>query len=83
MTCGRTASSGSSATTRSSQPTLKCTNDCLIAKRNARLAEALGINTESREKAHPNAAMMYGDEVANFARANGRFLVVVEKAFAE
>ncbi len=79
VTCGRTSSSGS--VTRSSQPTLKCTNDCLVAKRNARLAEALGINTEVREKAHPNS--VYGDELANFARANGRFLVVVEKAFAE
>lgn len=78
MTCGRTATSCSA---RSSQSNLKCTNDCLIAKRNARLAEALGINTEAKEKAH--SIVVYNDELASFARANGRFLAVAEKAFAE
>jgi len=60
---------------------MKCTNDCQIAKRNARLAEALGINTEAKEKTSANA--VYSDEITSFARANAKFLAVVEKAFAE
>ena len=60
---------------------MKCTNDCQIAKRNARLAEALGINTEAKEKTSANA--VYSDEITSFARANVKFLAVVEKAFAE
>lgn len=58
----------------------KCNNECSIAKRNARLAEALGINAESREKA---ANVTYHDELVAFARINAKFLGVVEKALAE
>ncbi|KAF5383191.1 hypothetical protein D9615_004915 [Tricholomella constricta] len=39
-----------------------------------------GITAESREK---TALVTYHDEVAGFARANSKFLVVVEKAFDE
>jgi transcriptional repressor NF-X1 len=45
------------------------------------LADALGINTEGRDKAA--AAVTYNDEVVAFARANPKFLPIVEKAFAE
>lgn len=76
VNCGRTALNP----TRSTQSAPKCTNDCLIAKRNARLAEALGINTEAREKA---GNVAYSDELSNFARANSKFIPLVEKAFAE
>jgi transcriptional repressor NF-X1 len=59
--------------------TLTCTNECAIAKRNARLAEALGI---SSERADRNKAT-YRDELTTFARANSKFIPVVEKSFAE
>ncbi|KAF7300671.1 R3H domain-containing protein [Mycena chlorophos] len=59
---------------------IKCTNDCLVAKRNARLAEALGITAESRDKL---AEVTWSDEVKAFGKANGRFVGVVEKAFAD
>ncbi|KAF5383190.1 hypothetical protein D9615_004914 [Tricholomella constricta] len=58
----------------------KCNNECAIAKRNAWLVDALGINTELREK---TALVTYHDEVAGFACANSKFLVVVEKVFDE
>jgi len=61
--------------------TPKCTNDCQIAKRNARLADALGISTDSREKAAAN--VVYTDELVGFARVNAKFLGVVERAFSE
>jgi transcriptional repressor NF-X1 len=56
-----------------------CTNECAIAKRNARLAEALGISSDRTEK---NKAT-YRDELIAFARANSKFLPVVEKSLAE
>ncbi|KAF9525445.1 hypothetical protein CPB83DRAFT_859575 [Crepidotus variabilis] len=79
VSCGRTSSSGPAS--RVNQQMLKCTNDCQIAKRNARLAEALGINSEAREKT--NAAVVYSDELCSFARLNGKFLPIVEKAFGD
>ncbi|KAJ7637122.1 hypothetical protein FB45DRAFT_908302 [Roridomyces roridus] len=57
----------------SQQP--KCTNECLIAKRNARLADALGISQDTRDRGGP--------PVLAFARANPKFVSVVEKAFAD
>ena len=58
---------------------LVCTNECEVAKRNARLAEALGI---SSDRADRNKAT-YRDELVVFARANSKFIPVVEKGFAE
>jgi len=80
--CGRTASS-SRGTPLSSQAaaTPKCTNDCQIAKRNARLADALGIGPDSRSAAGAN--VVYNDELVGFARANAKFLGVVERAFSD
>lgn len=57
---------------------LKCTNECLLAKRNARLAEALGINTEGR-----SGQVSYADELVNSAKADLKFCLLVEKTFAE
>jgi len=74
--CGRSASNPLGRET-SLQP--KCSNECNIAKRNARLADALGINVEAREK----ASVSYNDELTAFARTNPKFLGLVEKAFAE
>ena len=74
--CGR--SPANPAGTQQAPP--KCINECNIAKRNARLADALGITPESREK---TSAVSYHDELAAFARANGKFLGLVEKTLAE
>ncbi|KAF8189869.1 hypothetical protein K438DRAFT_1538416, partial [Mycena galopus ATCC 62051] len=64
----------------SQHQTPKCSNECLIAKRNARLADALGISHESRER---GPAVVWPVEVLAFGRANGKFVGVVEKAFAD
>ncbi|KAJ7912584.1 hypothetical protein B0H13DRAFT_2250977 [Mycena leptocephala] len=58
----------------------KCSNKCLIAKRNARLADTLGISQESREC---GPAVVWPDEVLAFGHANSKFVGVVEKAFAD
>ena len=58
----------------------KCTNECGIAKRNAKLADALGITPESREKV---SAVSYHEELVASAKSNHKFLGVVEKALAE
>jgi len=55
----------------------------LIAKRNARLADALGISMESRDKSAAAAAVTYSDELMGFARVNLKFLGLVEKTFAD
>jgi len=82
--CGQTISH------RSSHAPLKCSNDCQIAKRNARLADALGINLEARGSDHNNntnnnksGGVVYSDEVVGFARVNLKFLSLVEKTFTE
>ncbi|KAF8800804.1 hypothetical protein BYT27DRAFT_7312637 [Phlegmacium glaucopus] len=59
----------------------KCSNDCHVAKRNARLADALGISLEGRESAAA-MAVTYTDELSGFARVIPRFLIV-ERTFAE
>jgi transcriptional repressor NF-X1 len=73
--CGKSASHP----TRHQASPPKCTNECAIAKRNAKLAEALGIDPQERDK----DKVMYNDEVTSFARANPRFLGVVEQVFAD
>ncbi|KAI0686090.1 hypothetical protein BC835DRAFT_1288606 [Cytidiella melzeri] len=57
---------------------LKCSNECLLAKRNARLAEALGINTEAR-----SAQVAYTDDLISFSKANVKFCLLVEKTFSD
>ncbi|KAK0489493.1 hypothetical protein EDD18DRAFT_1189467 [Armillaria luteobubalina] len=76
--CGRSISNAES---KNKPQQLKCTSECAIAQRNARLAEALGIDTGSRDKTA--SAAVYSDELVGFARLNDKFLAVVEKAFAE
>lgn len=65
---------------RESSQSLKCTNDCLVAKRNARLAEALGINPD---KAGAAKEVQYGDELLVIARREPKFCQMVEKTFAD
>ncbi|KAL1943906.1 hypothetical protein VTO73DRAFT_3724 [Trametes versicolor] len=60
---------------------LKCTNECGIAKRNARLAEALGINPERADSRLSQVS--YNDDLTTFARANAKFCAIVEKSFAD
>ena len=74
--CGRKLSN---STGGEGSKTLTCTNECAIAKRNARLAEALGISSDRTEK----NKVTYRDELITFARANSKFIPVVEKSFAE
>ncbi|KAJ7716360.1 hypothetical protein B0H14DRAFT_2643869 [Mycena olivaceomarginata] len=84
VSCGRTAGSAGNGNGNGNhkhqQP--KCTNECLVTKRNARLADALGIMQEGREQ-REREAVVWLDDVLAFGRANAKFVVVVEKAFAE
>ena len=81
------SSSSSNSSSGSSTPghhhahaaTPKCNNDCQTAKRNARLADALGISQEGRD----NKSVIYSDELVGFSRGNLKFLGLVEKTFAE
>jgi transcriptional repressor NF-X1 len=75
--CGRCTSSPAG---RGAALKPHCTNECEIAKRNARLAEALGINPDMPKT---NRNIVYADEIVTFARHNGKFVELVEKAFAE
>jgi transcriptional repressor NF-X1 len=75
--CGRSTSSSAG---RSAALAPHCTNECEIAKRNARLAEALGINPDAHKM---NRNVVYSDELVTFARHNGKFVELVEKTFAE
>ncbi|KAF9487195.1 hypothetical protein BDN71DRAFT_1458737 [Pleurotus eryngii] len=80
--CGRNANQPAAASDESSRGnTPKCNSECAIAKRNARLADALGINPQSRaaEKAEVN----YGDELVSFAKSDAKFLALVERTFAD
>lgn len=74
--CGRSTTNPAG---REGSTQLKCSNECLIAKRNARLAEALGINPDrSRDK-----EVTYAEDLTAFARANPKFCAIVEKSFSE
>lgn len=77
MRCGRSTSNPSGRS-----DVIKCTTECEIAKRNARLADALGISPAARDK-NTGGPPVYSEEVLGFARMNDKFLGVVEKAFAE
>ncbi|OBZ78433.1 FKBP12-associated protein 1 [Grifola frondosa] len=78
ISCGRSTANPAG---REGSQQLKCTNECLMAKRNARLAEALGINPDrgdGRDK-----QITYNEDVLAFARANPKFATMVEKSFAD
>ena len=60
----------------------KCSNECQIAKRNARLADAFGINQESNDN-KSTGVVTYSDELTGYARVNMKFLALVEKTFQE
>ncbi|KAG1798823.1 uncharacterized protein HD556DRAFT_153931 [Suillus plorans] len=60
---------------------LKCTGECAIKKRNARLADALGISPEKREGLQ--VKVTYNDDLVTFTKANSKFVGLVEKTFAD
>ncbi|KAI0711152.1 hypothetical protein C8T65DRAFT_776732 [Cerioporus squamosus] len=76
VSCGRSSSNPAG---REGGQQLKCSNECAIAKRNARLAEALGINPD-RDRVQQ---VTYNDELLAFARANTKFCGIVEKSFSD
>ncbi|KAK7437497.1 FKBP12-associated protein [Stygiomarasmius scandens] len=86
--CGR-STSNLSGTGEAKGKELKCNSDCGIAERNRRLADALGISTSrgagvvSGGGVGAGGEVVYNDEVVSFARREGRFLGVVERAFAD
>jgi len=63
----------------------RCTNECAIAQRNARLAEAFGIANPAQgtEIGRERTQAVYPVEIQGFAKVNMGFLGVVEKALAE
>jgi len=75
--CGRNISSPAG---REATLAPRCTNECEIAKRNVRLAEALGINPDTHKT---NRNVVYADELVAFARHNAKFVELVEKTFAD
>jgi transcriptional repressor NF-X1 len=77
VVCGRRTSS---SVGRETSLAPYCTNECEIAKRNARLAEALGINPDMQKT---NRNIVYSDELVAFARHNGKFIELAENTFAE
>lgn len=64
---------------------VQCNNDCAITKRNARLAEALGISDEKRDAAAAGPNVVWNDKLITYSRVseNMKFVLTVEKAFAE
>lgn len=79
VTCGRSLDYPTGRNL-SSQP--KCTSECQIAQRNARLAEALGIDASSPTR-NERAVATYTPELIAFGKANFPFVKVVEAAFSE
>ena len=63
----------------------RCTNECAVAQRNARLAEAFGIAnpTQGTDVGRERIQAVYPVEIQGFAKANMGFLGIVEKALAE
>jgi len=57
---------------------LHCRDECGIAKRNARLADALGIS-ETKEKAN----VVYSEDILSFGKTNAKFVALVEKTLNE
>ncbi|KAF9220771.1 hypothetical protein BS17DRAFT_713315 [Gyrodon lividus] len=64
---------------------LECTGECAIQKRNARLAEALGISEEKRDAMSAGTNVTWSEELVAFARGvgNAKFVGIVEKAFSD
>lgn len=77
--CGRSESTPNGRAA-SMQP--KCTSECAIAQRNARLAEALGIDPASQGKSERTMAT-YTPELTGFAKVNLPFVKMVEGALSE
>ncbi|KAE9400334.1 hypothetical protein BT96DRAFT_965353 [Gymnopus androsaceus JB14] len=81
VVCGRSRANTSGAA-RAKGQVISCTAECALKKRNARLAEALGIKTDASGGVLSDAAT-YSDEVVAFSRTNAKFLTLVEDTLAE
>jgi transcriptional repressor NF-X1 len=57
---------------------LHCRDECGVAKRNARLAEALGISGSKN-----SANVVYSEDLVTFGKTNGKFVALVEKTLDE
>lgn len=83
--CGRSSSNPSP-----DRLNLKCTGECAVEKRNARLAEAFGLNS-AKDITWPGSAgyaslvntVNYADELTRFARVYPKFLSIVEQTLTE
>ena len=75
--CGRSTTNPGG---REGSQQLKCSNECALAKRNARLADALGI---SADRAESRSQVTYHESLITFARGDPNFCAMVEKSFAE
>ena len=61
-----------------SEQQLHCRDECGIAKRNARLAEALGISGTTDK-----TNVVYSEDIVSFGKANTKFVTLVEKTLNE
>ncbi|KAI0264607.1 hypothetical protein BC834DRAFT_244398 [Gloeopeniophorella convolvens] len=75
--CGRSVTNPAG---REASQAPRCTNECALAKRNARLAEALGISPDAQGT---DRQVMYSDDLISFAKLNGKFIELVEKTFSD
>jgi len=83
--CGR-----SSLNLSPDRPNLKCSSECAVGKRNAQLADALGLNSAKGITGSGLAGyaslvntVSYTDELIRFARVHTKFLNTVEQTLAE
>ena len=76
--CGRSDSAPSGRSAMRPQ----CNSDCKIAQRNARLAEALGIDKNAGPAGERSTAT-YSPELVAFAKANTAFVKMVERELAK
>lgn len=57
---------------------LHCRDECNVAKRNARLAIALGISGTKNQ-----ANVVYSEDIVSFGKENPKFIALVEKSLNE
>jgi len=83
--CGRSSSNLSP-----DRPNLKCSSECAVEKRNAQLADALGLNSAKGVIGSGSAGyaslvntVSYTDELTRLARVHTKFLNTVEQTLAE
>lgn len=85
--CGhlrQSAICGVSSTTKTAEQRIKCNDACLVAHRNAQLAEALGLDRDDRRVAiATTSAPAYDQEMLLFYGMNHRFASNLEQCLSE